>query len=80
MMLPFPGKLNPVPFWAFEIEPYSASSYSKVLQPSTHVPGETIVATRKSKNVSVINQIIISKRQRICENEIHLSISAPYHR
>lgn len=30
--------LNDVPFWALEIEPYSASGYLEAPQPSTRVP------------------------------------------
>lgn len=33
-----------IPFWASEIEPYSASSYSEVPQPSTRVPVDHIYA------------------------------------
>ena len=48
-MLPLP-KIEPIPFWAFEIEPYSALSYSKVLQPNTRVPGEIFKAKKEKKS------------------------------
>jgi hypothetical protein len=46
--------LNPIPFWAFEIEPYSALSYSKVLQPNTRVPGEIFKAKQKFQEKKTI--------------------------